>query len=166
MAGLTREAELIQNPGLVAALLWRFACGYSPKDAESVSVPLHLTFVVSPVVLNSRRFSVLASTRQSSGLRGYVSKFESSAAAREDLLALPAQILLMRELTMRGLRIALTARLLILETETASLIPATYTNVRAIPKELASLLKGAEKLGAWLSSLTTYEVQKILGFAL
>jgi hypothetical protein len=155
---LLNEVQAIQNPGLGATLIWRFACGFCPASSAA-GVPLPLAFVVLPLVLHARSVEEIAGTLTGSGLR----KFEEKFADKGDLLlAIQPRMLAMRELSLRSLRIGLRAGVLTLVPVEAVLWPVSRTAAPAEGKTLTGLLKSADKLGAWCRELTLFEVAGIL----
>src|SRR3546814_16848028 len=66
------EVDLIQNPALGALLLWRFARTYQGEVAREV--PLHLAFLVLPMVLHQGSRNEIVSTRKASGLTLFAAK--------------------------------------------------------------------------------------------
>lgn len=156
--GLADEVRAMQNPALGAALVWRFACGFSPPTSP-LATPLPLMYVVLPMLYHSQTAQQIAATRTGSGLRKLEEKFWGSS---DILLLLQPRALAMRDLTLRSLRIAMRSGLLTLVPVEAALWPRL--EVRMPPQEgaVAGLLKSAEKLGHWCSSLTLYEVSGVL----
>jgi hypothetical protein len=118
-----------------------------------------LAFIVLPLVLHGRSIEEVAGTQAGSGLR----KFEEKFRDRGDLLfAIQPRMLAMRELSLRSLRIGLQAGLLTLVPSEAVLWPRSQTAAPSDGKAANDLLRSAEKLGAWCSSLTLFEVAGIL----
>ena len=66
------EVDLVQNPALGALLLWRFARTYQGEVAREV--PLHLAFLVLPMVLHQGSRNEIVSTRKASGLTLFAAK--------------------------------------------------------------------------------------------
>jgi len=65
----------------------------------------------------------------------------------------------MRELTWESIRLALTSNVLVLDTEKATLMSLSETPlVSGVPHPIRPMLTNAEKLGAWFSGLTLYEI--------
>jgi len=159
MTRLLGEIQAMQNPALGATLIWRFACGYTPKDIAHDGVPLPLAFVVLPVVLHERTRREVITTQRSSGAR----KFEEKFGDKGDVLfALHERALVLRELSLRSLRHALASGLVSLLPEQGVLWPRSYTKPYIDERAVAELLGAAEKLGAWCSSLSLYEISGIL----
>jgi hypothetical protein len=50
-----REVNNVQNPALGAALIWRFAIGYSAKSKTSDYPVLQLCFLVPPMIFHKKR---------------------------------------------------------------------------------------------------------------
>ncbi|SKA85279.1 hypothetical protein SAMN02745166_01127 [Prosthecobacter debontii] len=156
------EAFLTQNPALGAAALWRAACGYQAVHKTRQSLPLPLAFTIVPMVFNEALFSVLSRTYRESGLRKFTEKFAETKDAKSDiLLSLHDRCFRWRDISWASLRIAFATRLLIL-TSDAVLVPLSETPARGIPPKMATLLKNAEKLGAWYGELSIHEVATLL----
>ena len=149
----------MQNPALGGALIWRFACGYCPENQPSRGIPVPLAFVVLPMTLHARTCDEVTSTQIGSGFRKFEEKFNEQG---DLLLAINQRAVAMRSLSMRSIRLALSAGLLTLLPEQATLWPRTYVPPRGTAKSVDALLKAAEKLGAWCSQLSLFEVSGIL----
>lgn len=162
MTALAKEVQYIQNPALVAGLIWRYVCGYVEAHRTRDPTPLPLVFLVAPIVLYQQTEAIVAETQRASGLRAFAAKFGKSDFAKQDLLlGINQRALVLRSLTMDALRIALATRLLHL-TE-ATLIPLSVTPaVAGIPKDVRRLLASAQKLGTWSGALTLHEVATTL----
>jgi hypothetical protein len=155
---LLNEIQAMQNPALGAALLWRFACGFSPESGPT-GTPLPLAFVVLPLAFHARSLEEVSGTQSGSGLRKFEEKFQDRG---DLLLAIQPRMLAMRDLSMRSLRIGLRSGLLTLVPSEAVLWPRSRAAPPAEGKSVTDLLKSAEKLGAWCSDLTLFEVAGIL----
>jgi hypothetical protein len=159
MTRLLSEVQAMQNPALGAALIWRFACGYTPQNDAGDGVPFPLSFVVLPVVLHERTREEVTSTRLASGAR----KFEEKFRDRSDVLfALNQRAIGLRALSLRSVRHGLAAGLLTLRPERGALWPRSYAKPPVEAKSVSELLAAAEKLGGWCRSLSVYENTGIL----
>ena len=159
MTQFLSEVQAMQNPALGAALIWRFACGFAPQNEPHDGVPLPLAFVVLPVVLHERTRVEVISTRLSSGAR----KFEEKFHDRGDVLfALNQRAIGLRALSLRSVRQALAAGLLMLVPELGTLWPKSYASQPVEAKPISDLLAAAEKLGYWFRTLSVYEISGIL----
>jgi hypothetical protein len=167
VSSLAREVRYVQNPALGSVLLWRFAVGYCDAHTTSESPLLQLAYLVLPVVLNREMFEVLHSTRKNSGLNAFVEKFSRSDIGKSDvLLAVHTRAGQLRPLTTRSLQIAVRHRLIALSARDARLIPVTTTAPTAVAASIRQLMEGAEKLGAWFSQMTVFEITSALRVAL
>ena len=164
MPKLSQETEEIQNPGLGALALWRFAAGYARASGEHAPTPLPLLFLVLPLLYHEETYDILAHTREVSGLRAFGGKFQDSKHKKADvLLGIHDRSLRLRPLSLDALRLALTARLLALDTAQAAAFPLTRTTPKAgIPSSVQKMLQNAEKCGAWCGALSLHEVSLIL----
>lgn len=164
MPGLSQETEEIQNPGLGALAVWRFAAGYALASQENRPTPLPLLFLALPLLYHEETFEVLASTRRGSGLRGFAGKFSDSEHKKTDiLLQLHERCLRMRPLSLDALRLAFAAKLLAVDVTRAAVLPLTRTAPKAgVPISIQALLQNAEKLGAWCADLSLHEISLIL----
>lgn len=167
MPKLSQETEEIQNPGLGALALWRFAAGYARASGDYAPAPLPLLFLVLPLIYHEETYEVLAHTQEASGLRAFGGKFQDSKHKKTDvLLGLHDRCLRLRLLSLDALRLALAARLLALDTSRAAAFPLTQTTPKAgIPSSVQTMLKNAEKFGAWCAALSLHEVSLILKVA-
>lgn len=158
MTAILNEIQAMQNPALGAALLWRFACGFSPETSPT-GTPLPLAFVVLPLAFHAKSFEEVAGTQASSGLR----KFEEKFSDRGDvLLSIQPRMLAMRDLSLRSLRIAIRAGLLTMVPKEAVLWPRSRSAPPAEAKAVSDLLKSSEKLGAWCRDVSMFEIAGLL----
>lgn len=160
MTAILNEVQAMQNPALGAALIWRFACGFSPESSPD-GTPLPLAFVVLPLTFHARSAEKVAGTLAGSGLRKFASKF-SDGDRGDVLLALQPRMLAMRDLTLRSLRIAFRAGLLTMVPKEAVLWPRSRSAPPADAKPIGNLLNSAEKLGSWCRDVSLFEVTGLL----
>lgn len=167
MGVLSQEVSNVQNPALGAVLLWRFASGYGLGSKVNSPSPLPLLFIVLPIILHEETAVFIANTRRTSGLRAFVNKFAASNIARNDMiLAIQDRSLKMRDLSLDSLRIAITSKLISVDTANGSVIPLSSTPLNTgVPESVKILLKNAEKLGYWCSEVSLYEISTILKVA-
>jgi hypothetical protein len=164
MLRLSEDLRHVQNPALGALLQWRFAAGYAEARNDAAGSPLVLAFVILPILFHQETFDFLAATNRPSGLRVFASKFASSTNRKSDLLlALHERTDAMRDLSLRSLRMGLAFRLVSVEPMRGWLLPLSRTEPRAqIPTTVRPMVTNAEKLGAWFSQLTPFEVASTL----
>jgi hypothetical protein len=167
MGILSKEHRAVQNPALGALLLWRFAAGFHETSGQAASAPLPLAFLVLPALFHEETAQLVNSTFKASGLRKFVEKFSSASDAKTDLLlALNRRSIDMRDLTLESLQLAVYGSLLSIDSRSGGIFPLSTVTPRAgIPASVRPMLSSAEKLGAWFSQLTTYEVGVILKVA-
>lgn len=155
---LAREAQNIQNPALGAAALWRFCCGHVDAHPDGDAPRLPVAFLVLPIVLHVATAELLQSTRLTSGLRAFASKFGDSKVSKQDvLLQVHERAVRWRPLSLQSIELA-TAAHLIKVSEECELIPLTRTKARGLPEDVKKILSNAEKLGRWCSQLTLHEI--------
>lgn len=160
MDELSREIYLVQNPAIGAAILWRFVCGYYNAENESRQVPFPLLFIVLPIVFREDLREVIGSTNKSSGLQKVSEKLFASKKA--DLFcSVHDSTGQYREITLSAINIAIRANLISLSHKTALIIPVKE-KTSEMPKSSENLLKLAEKLGVWCSSLSLHEISTLL----
>ena len=164
MAALDLETRIVQNSALGAVLLWRFTSGYERENKVKGPPPIPLLFIVLPIMFHQDTAEIIISTRRSSGLRAFVNKFASSKSSKNDLiLAINDRAIIMRNLSMRSLRLALASNLISIDIERGLAIPLTSTAPKAgVARSIRSMLQSAERLGYWCSQLSLYEVSAIL----
>ncbi len=160
MTAILNEVQAMQNPALGAALMWRFACGFSPESSPN-GTPLPLAFVVLPVTFHAKSVAKVSGTLAGSGLRKFESKFSDDNRG-DVLLALQPRILAMRDLSLRSLRIAIRSGLLTLVPKEAVLWPRSRSAPPTDAKPVSDLLKSAEKLGSWCREVSLFEVASLL----
>ncbi|MDD3141061.1 MAG: DUF6521 family protein [Lachnospiraceae bacterium] len=160
MNELDREIYLVQNPAIGAAILWRFVCGYYNADNESRQVPLPLLFLVLPIIFREDLREVIGSTNKSSGLQKVSEKL--FMAKRADLFCdIQNSAGQYRDVTLSAINIAVGAKLISLSCKTALVIPIQESTSK-MPKSSEKMLKLAEKLGIWCSSLSLHEISILM----
>jgi hypothetical protein len=158
MTAILNEVQAMQNPALGAALLWRFACGFTAESSPD-GTPLPLMFIVLPLAFHAKSLEEVGRTQASSGLR----KFEEKFSDRGDvLLSIQPRMLAMRELTLRSLRIAIRAGLVTLVPKEAVVWPRSRSVPPVEAKAATDLLRSAEKLGSWCRDVSLFEVAGLL----
>jgi ABC-3C biological conflict system middle component len=161
---LAQDIRLVQNPALGALLQWRFSVSYVGARNDARPCPIILLFFVMPLLLHAETFSTLASTYRSSGLRLFAAKFAQAPTRRADvLLSLHERISDMRIVSLDAIRIGIATRLFTLDSERMSVLPLSQTPPQAgIPASVRSLMRNAEKVGAWCADLTLHEICIVL----
>lgn len=153
------EVQIMQNPALGAALIWRFACGYCPDSDLRQGVPLPLAFLVLPLTLHERTREQVSGTQRGSGLRVFEAKFSDD---KDRLLAIHDRSLILRKLSLHSLRIAFSSGLMTLVPNKAELWPRSRAAPPAIVyAPVRTLLDAAEKIGHWAGQLTLFELAGI-----
>jgi hypothetical protein len=160
MTAFLNEVQAMQNPALGAALVWRFACGFTP-DTSPHGTPLPLAFVVLPLVLHARTLEKVMGTQAASGLRRFEAKFSEDNRG-DVLLSLQPRVLAMRELSLRSLRIAMRSGLVTLVPKEAAIWPRSRSAPPTDARAVVRLLKSAEKLGEWCRDISLFEVAGLL----
>lgn len=160
MNELNKEIYLVQNPAIGAVILWRFVFGYYNAETENRSVPLPLLFLVLPIIFRADLRAVIESTNKSSGLQKVSEKLFRTRSA--DLFCdLQNSAEQYRNITLVAIKIALGAKLINLSYKTA-MVTLIQDKKNKIPKSADDLLKSAEKLGMWCSSLSLHEISSLL----
>ena len=158
---LAREVEAVQNPGLGAVILWRFAIGYASTRRAPQSTPIPVLFLPLPIVFHEETFYLLTKTR--AGLRGFAGKFsEATVSASDVLLSLERRARTLRPLSLVSLRFAVSSRLLFIDRTTAEVTALSRTVPANIPESVRPLLRQAEKLGRWAGEVTLFELTNLL----
>ncbi|HEU5400135.1 MAG TPA: three component ABC system middle component [Terriglobales bacterium] len=160
MSILNKEVRAIQNPALGSVLIWRGASSYQTNHPTGNFMPLPLSFLILPILFHEETSALVAGTRTGSGLRKLTEKFQSAEESKTDLLlAVGGRAAAMRELTWESILLAVRSNLLFLDTEKATLMSLSETPlVSGVPHSIRPMLTNAEKLGAWFSGLTLYEI--------
>lgn len=153
------EIELVQNPALGAALLWKFTRAYQAEKAAEV--PLHLSFLVLPLLMHQGSLKAIASTHTTSGLTLFAAKF---GAQRENLLAVHDRTLALRPLTLKSIGLGVQSRLLSVDYEAATLRGNSLDGSKAPrpPERLKAMPPAAEKLGYWFSKMDIRQIASAL----
>lgn len=135
----------VQNPAFGATLLWRFGLGYQDEAAEAPLMLLH--FLVLPLVLHAPTLALVVGTRPSSSVALFASKL---ADQREELVAVHERALKLRALTLESLSAGVTARLLSVDYDVAS-VRSNEARQPTPPERLKQHFSAAEKLGRWFA---------------
>lgn len=160
MDELNKEVCLVQNPAIGAAILWRFTCGYYNNKNESRLVPFPLLFIVLPIIFREDLRNIITSTNKTSGLQKFSEKlFEKKQL--DLLLGIQNSAVQYKETTLTAIKIAISAKLLSVFSDTALVIPLQIRTSK-MPKSSEKLLRQSEKLGVWCSSLSLHEISMML----
>ena len=163
MGALARDVYEVQNPALCAVMQWRFSIGYQDKRQDAAGPPIHLAFLIAPLVLHPDSERLLLSTQRSSGLRVFAQKFSRASVSQSDvLLALQHRTYLFRDVSLRGIQIAAAAGLVTVRTESSQLLPLSRSKPRSGRSRAQALLRASERLGGWMGEITLQEVAFIL----
>lgn len=163
MPSLSRELRNFQNPALGGMLLWRYACAYTEEHSTRDASPLHLAFLVLPLLYFEDTLSLLQSTQARSGLHGFAAKFPAAGSqSAEVLLALTARSRGLRSTTWHSLGLAVQSSLLTIAPKQAELVPLSRSTTTSIPRSLRSTVSASEKLGKWFARVTQFEVSNLL----
>lgn len=163
MKAIFREVNNVQNPALGAALIWRFAIGYSSTSRTSDYPVLQLCFLVPPMIFHRETYDLLVGTMAKSGLHQFVDKFGQSENLKSDvLLDLHARASTMRSLTLTSIKLGVRAGLFTVDSHTARVMPRSETTPRGVAASVQKMLNNSEKLGGWFSNLSLFEVSSAL----
>ena len=142
------EAQLVQNAGLGAFLLWKFGMGFQQEVSRPSNIAL--AFLVLPLVLHRPTLDTVTSTQRRSGLLLFAAKLGEE---KENLLTIHDRALALRELTVRSLATGAATKLLTIDYHDATARSNALKEPR-IPERLKPLSAGAEKIGAWCARLS------------
>lgn len=169
MSVLNREQNLVINPALGGTALWRFACGYSPKDMEAQHAPLPLLFIALPIVLNERFRDIVLGTQKSRGLSAFAEKFyltKFKEVEKDEIAAISRGVPQYRKFTLNSIAVAIRTNLISLDADTARILPMHHNNIKNIPKSVKDILDASEKLGIWCRGTDLAAVQNLLSVSL
>lgn len=149
----------MQNPALGALLLWAFARAYQEEKAEEA--PLHLSFLVLPLVLHRGSLDEIVSTRKASGLTLFAAKLGEQ---REKLLAVHNRALALRPLTLKSIGMGTQTRLLSVDYQAATVRGNTLVGagLPRPPERMRNMRPAAEKLGCWFSKMDIRQIATVL----
>lgn len=151
------EISIVQNAGLGATILWRFAGSYTDKALAPVPVPL--LFLVLPIVFHKELRGTVASTKSSSGLAKVVEKLAASKLKQADIIdTINARALELRPLTLRSIRILLALNLAMLNTNSATILTSSKEGPANLVGTVKEMSEVAGKLGSWFSHMSMYEI--------
>ena len=160
---LARDVYEVQNPAMCAVMQWRFSIGYQDKRQDAAGPPIHLAFLVAPLVLHPDSQRLLLSTRRSSGLRMFTQKFTRASENQGDvLLAVQRRTELFRDVSLRGIQLAVAAGLVTIRAKSALLLPLSKSKPRWSRPKTRVMLNASERLGVWMGELTLQEIAFIL----
>src|SRR5438445_3069272 len=141
MSALSREAELVQNPGLGAVLLWRFSCGYVDSHNTSAPPQIPALFIVLPILLHRETFDFLRGTNRPSGLHVFAEKFARSELGKSDLLlGIHSRAASWRGLTWQSFQLAVQCRLMTIGWSAGTAIPLSTSTPSGVPESVRPLL--------------------------
>lgn len=151
------EVDLIHNPSLGAYLLRCSVSGYFSECSRGM--PVHLAFLVLPIALHWQSRQLGFGTNRASGLTMFAAKL---GAHQEDLLAVHARALVLRELSLSSITLGCGSRLMAIDPISAVIIPL---DAGKLPKQSDSIQKLGglcEKFGAWFARLPPEQVASVL----
>ena len=151
------EIDLVHNPSLGAYLLWRAAKGHFAEANQAL--PVALAFLVLPIILHKHACDLVHGTNKSSGLTLFAAKL---GTRQEDILAVHPRALALRSLGLSSIAFACSARMLVLNSRSAVLLPVLDCGVPKQGEVVSSLGAAAEKLGAWFGRLPLEQVVSTL----
>jgi hypothetical protein len=151
------EIEIVQNAGLGSVMIWKFGLGYQ-TETGSLSPAMPLAFLVLPIAFHAPTLDLVLSTRVGSGLALFTSKLNVD---RENLLAVHARALALRELSLQSIVIGTRTQLLTIDYEHAR-IRANTKRAPTPPDRVSRLLGGSEKLGHWCGRLNLSQIANLL----
>ncbi|KWB53898.1 three component ABC system middle component [Burkholderia ubonensis] len=148
---LIDEVEEIQNPGLGAALIWRFACGYAAEVRQDAA-PIAYAFLVIPLLFNKKILETVVKTKK--GLR----KVEEKLRAEQSILATSQDsALAMRGLSQEAIALALSTGLISVDPDRATFQPRSTSSPAPQGEGATRILQAAERLGHWASQVSLRE---------
>jgi hypothetical protein len=148
---------LVQNPAFGSLLLWNFGRGFQAELVGELPV-LTPFFLALPLVLHGPTMRIIKSTNQSSGLAKFVSKL---AEERERLFAVHDRAMAMRSLTLESIATGISAKLLSLDYDTAS-VRSNDVRPPSSPERLKYHVASAQKVGRWFARLPPNQVFSLL----
>lgn len=157
MAAKLSPVEIVQNPAFGAQVLWKFGRGFQAERIGDLP-QLPFFFLVLPMIFHAPTLADIKSTNLPSGLTKLVGKL---AEERERLFSVHDRALAMRDLTLGSLAVGITAKVIHVDYETAS-VRANEVNAPAPPERLKAHIAGADKLGHWFARLPPAQVFSLL----
>lgn len=154
------EIAIIQNPALGAYIIWRFGLGFQSEGSRPS--PLHLTFLVLPLIIHRPTLTLISSTMKTSGLALFAAKLGQE---RENLLAIHERALILRRLTLQSIAMGVNQRLLSVDYNNATIRANTTENSTrkiVLPERLKAFSGASEKIGLWFSKIGTHQIASIL----
>jgi hypothetical protein len=148
---------LVQNPAFGSLLLWNFGRGFQAERVGELPV-LTPFFLALPLVLHGPTMRIIKSTNQNSGLTKFVSKL---AEHRERLFAVHDRALAMRSLTLESIAAGISAKLLSVDYDTAS-VRSNDVKPPTPPERLKHHVASAQKVGRWFARLPPNQVFSLL----
>ncbi|MBQ3808232.1 MAG: hypothetical protein II840_09790 [Kiritimatiellae bacterium] len=163
MATLLDEYNEWNNPIVGAYLLWKFSLGYVNAHRDHLSPPLLLHFIAI-TLLRGRVYS--ENIDHALSLHAYAAKLVKEGFA-DKLEALHDRVQAHLPYAMKSIDMAVSRKMLILDTESARLIPVEIPKVqkgtRTLSPSVQKLGKRAEKLGKWMAPLELSTISLDLG---
>lgn len=157
---LLSETALVQNEALGAYSLWKFGLGFQERDGRAATIPL--AFLVLPLILHGPTLAMVSSTHTSSGLHLFAGKLGEK---REDIIAIHARALSLRQLSLESLMRAEQSGLIRIDPTTASMWavgPYDEMAVPALPERIRRVAPACERVGYWFAGLSDQQVAHTL----
>lgn len=159
--GLAKESWMINNPALGAYMLW--ICALSSFSTTKEAIHPSKLFCLFAFIFYSDTRSALVKNRGT--LQSYITSFSSTKSCATDVaLSIHTRINEQKEKTLNSLIIACDTGLMTIDSETGLITPNTEIKPIAkanIDNSLKELISCSEKLGRWLSNLTTQDLMRI-----
>lgn len=159
-----QEIALVQNKALGSALMFKTIKSFEKNSSANSGCPIHLLFLVLPILLQKDICSLLASTNPSSGIRKFSNKFTAPNEKKADLLfRIHGQTKLYRELSWESFLLGIKANMFtIIPDEGKAItfrgnIPAKYEH-----QSIKPMFRGADRLGKWFSQKSMFEIANTL----
>lgn len=154
------EAATVQNEALGAYMLWKFALGFQERDGQAVTLPL--AFLLLPLILHAPTLEILSRTYKSSGLHLFAGKLGEQ---REDLIAVQARALSLRQLSLESLIRAEQSGLIRIDSKTATMwAVGPYDDLAEplLPERIRRIASASQKVGYWFAGLSDQQVAHTL----
>ena len=150
------EGELVQNPGIGAALLWEFVAAYC-KAANNHGPSIPLCFPVIPITFHQETVECLHRRIYDGGL------FLAIADNRTLFVDLQERVESMLPQTMMALNFAFASKLLLFDSAIQQIHPGRRTSpFQMQSKEFRRMINTSKRLGHWFGTLNVQQLAGLL----
>lgn len=147
------EHHIIQNVGIGATVLHKFVQSYHSAQHKLKGPNLALAMPVLPIIYNQRFLDAICNRNMEGGFYNALSDFRDLPAGLQDRMES------MSDQTFKSLNLAFANKMLTYEKELNELLPIDRARKPTfVNDDLKKMIRGADRLGYWFSSLSFEQI--------